>query len=511
MPTNKSKIAKNAIALYVRMAIVLVVSLYTSRVVLNQLGASDYGTFNVVGGVITMLSFMNSALSQGIQRFYNYHKGRNDYENINKIFFAGIVVMAAVAIILVILAETVGLWFLNAKMNIPADRMLAANWVFQFSVLCMLFNLMIVPFNAMIVAHEDFGIYAYLSIGQSVLNLVIAFLLIVSPFDKLVFFSGLVCLVQLIYVSTIFIICRLRYKQIHVVAHSEKPIYQSLLSFSGWNILGTSMFMVGTQGVNIILNIFFGTVVNAARGIAVQISSKVDMFINNIQQAMNPQIVQLYSRGEVKELQSLVDDNFRWNFSLYWLIALPLLFEIDYILELWLGKVPEYTAIFTSIIVLRSFLKCFERPINSVNFAIGKMKWLNIFATASVVVTTILMCVLFYIGFPPYWAFLIDCLSISFCIAYYMSHARRNNVFSFRHFFKVILLPISIVVFVSLGTASLVHFSLEPSVLRLFVTLVLTTTASGLLICYVLLTKAHRKKILGIVRSRLSPHFNRLK
>lgn len=504
MSVDKKRIAKNAIALYARMALVLIVSLYTSRVVLSQLGASDFGIYNVVGGVLSMLNFMTAALSQGIQRFFNFHKGRNDIDSINKVFWSALIVMGVVSLIIVGLAETIGLWFLNTQMNIPDDRMNAANWVFQFAILSTMVSLFVSPYNAMIVSHEDFNIYAYLSIGQTMLILGMTFLLAVSPIDKLVFYASLMFSIQLIYALTLVTINKARYKQIRPQPHKEKDVYKSLLSFSGWNVLGVGMFVLGTQGVNIILNLFFGTIVNAARGIAVQISAKVDEFINNIQQATNPQIVQTYASGDYDAVQSLMYDNFRWNFSLYWLIALPLIFEIDYILNIWLVEVPEYTGIFTIIIVLRSLLKCIERPINSVNFAIGNMKPLNIFATGSVLLTTALMVLLFWIGFPPYWAFIIDCLSISFCISYYSFHAWKYHVFSYRQFLSKIALPILVVITVSVAITFGLRMLLPiTGFLQLIYTCVITTIASSLLIFFILFTPSNRAKIVSLVNKKI--------
>lgn len=503
MSANKGQIAKNVIALYIRMALVLVVGLYTSRVVLNQLGASDFGTYSVVGGIITMMNFMVGALSQGIQRFFNFYKGKNDYVSLNKVFWSGLVVMAITAIIIFILAETLGLWFLNVKMNIPDDRMIAANRVYQFTILTTILSIFLSPYNALIVAHEDFGIYAFLSIGQSLLTLSMTFLLMISPFDKLIFYAFLMFLIQALYAVAIFIITTYRYKLIKPVPHREGEFYKSLLSFSGWNILGVAMFVLGTQGVNIILNLFFGTIVNAARGIAVTVSSHVDQFINNIQQATNPQIVQMYARGEYQEVQLLVEDNFRWNFALYWMIALPLVFEIDYILGIWLGEVPEYTSIFTIIIVLRSLLKCFERPINSVNFAIGKMKPINIFACISVISTTILMWVLFEFGFPPYWAFLIDCLSISLCVTYYMYHAHKYKAFSFRHFLLRIGGPVLLILILSVVCVYILRMAPLTGFLQLIYTIVVSCLITGVLLFFVLFTSKDRQRIIYIVQTKL--------
>ena len=503
MPSDKKKIAKNAILLYFRMGIVLIVSLYTARVVLQNLGASDYGTYNVVGGVVTLLNFMTAALSQGVQRFYNFHKGLGESESINKVLSASFIIMLCVALVIMLLAETVGLWFLNSQMNIPVERMGAANWVYQFSIITMVFNLLIVPHNALIVAHEDFNIYALLGVVLALCNLGVAFLLDATTADKLIFYAALMCAINVGNAFAIYIITRIRYKKYHFVFHKDKSVYSSLLSFSGWNILGVSTNTLSTAGVNIILKIFFGTIVNAARGIAVQISSKVDEFINNIQVAMNPQIVQIYARGEKKELESLIDDNFRWNFALYWMIALPLLFEMNGILKLWLGEVPPYTEIFTLIIVCRSFLKCFERPINSLNFAVGEMKQVNLFSSSCTLASVILTCILFSIGFPPYWAFLLDIIAIATYVMYFIIKNQNRGLMSIMHLCKSIFLPILLVIVISGFTTYFFRF-ISPSkdIVRIIFTLCITTLISGLSIYFILLTANNReilkKKIIGV-------------
>lgn len=509
MAVNKGRIAKNAVILYVRMAIVLFISLFSARIVLDQLGASDYGTFNVVGGVITLFNFVITALSQGVQRFFNFYKGRGDYESVNKYFWSSLVVMGAFCAIIIVLCETVGLWFLNTQMNIPDDRKVAANWVFQFSIISMVIGVISSPYRSIIVAHEDFNIFAYISIGHALLTLLTAFLLKSAPFDKLIYYALLLLVIRAVCSWIMVIICRIKYKQVRPVKHREKQKYVELVSFSGWTTMGVGAFVLGTQGINIILNIFFGTVVNAARGVAFQIASRIDDFINGIQQATNPQIVQLYARGELNEVQSLVFDNMRWSFTMYWFIALPLIFEMDYVLDLWLVDVPEYTSVFTIIVILRSLLKCFERPINAVNFAIGKMKPINIFATISVVVTIVLLVLLFAIGFAPYWAFVMDCLSILLCVIYYMYHARKYHVFSFRSFGIKIALPVVLIVVASAGLAFVFRMAPVSGFWQLVFTVAVTTLLTGSLSFFILFTKQNREKVITVTKEKWNNIFKR--
>lgn len=253
-----------------------------------------------------------------------------------------------------------------------------------------------------------------------------------------------------------------------------------------------------------ILNIFFGTIVNAARGVANQICTKVDEFINNIQQAMNPQIVQLYSRGEMKAVQSLVYDNFRWNFSLYWLIALPLLLETDFILKIWLVEVPEHTTIFMRIIILRSLVKCFERPINSLNFAIGDMKGINIFASISVLITVVVLYVLFKLGLPAYWAFVLDVICVAICTCFYMNCARKHLVFSFRYFGRHVFWPILSAILISAVTTYFVRSSVEVSDFsRLLLTLIMATGMTVLSLWFIVFSKENRNKITNIIQTKM--------
>ena len=503
MPVNKIKIVKNALLLYLRMGIMLIISLYTTRVVLRQLGSSDFGIYNVVGGVVTMLSFLNATLTHGVQRFYNYYIGKKDDISVNKVLWASLVIMSVLGVLIILLGETLGLWFLNSRMNIPLERISAANWVLHLSLLSTLFSLFTVPFSAIVISHEDFNIYAFISIGSAICNLVCAFVLQTAGGDKLVLYSILMSTINAVLLLVYISVCKNKYKSVRIQYHKDRALFSAILSFSGWNILGTTSNVVTTSGINIILNIFFGTIINAARGIAVQISTKVDEFINNIQQAMNPQIVQLYAKGDYETVQALVFDNFKWNFAMYWIVALPLLFELEYVLFLWLGDIPEYTATFTFIIIIRSFLKCFERPINSLNFAIGKMKNINIFASVTALITILLIIMLFKLGFPAFWAFIVDLLFVASGTLYYMLQAQKNELFSIQAFLKSVLLPILVVVlFSTTGTFALRLINLSgfgSLVYTVFVTLVL----SSILILYILFTKDNRAKVFGFVRGLL--------
>jgi len=503
MPADKSKIAKNAIMLYIRMGVVTLVAIYTSRVILQNLGVSDYGTYNVVGGIITLLGFITGALGQGIQRFYNYYKGQGDSETLNKFFSAACLIMLGVSVGVVLLGETAGLWFLNAKLNIPADRLVAANWVFQCSIITTVMTLIASPYAALINAHEDFGIYAYLSIYTVITSLVVALLVRFAPIDKLIFYAILISLVNISGSLLNVFVVKWKYKNVKFVFHRERNIFLSLLSFSGWNMLGTASWIAVTTGMNIVLNMYFGTVVNAARGIAIQISGKVDQFVQNIQSAAVPQIIQLYANKEYEAVQSLVDDSFRWNFSLFWLMTLPIMLEVDFILKIWLGSVPEYTAIFTIIILIRSLLKCFEAPINTLNAAVGRIRYLNVFSSACTFLAFFLSIVLFHLGYSPYWGFIIDVIGILVVISNSIIFAHCQGSYRVFRFARKILLPVIIVIIVS-GFSSVYFMSFfKPGIIRFLSTAVFSTVVSLFSLFFILYTADNRRKVFEMLKNKV--------
>lgn len=449
---DKKKIAKNTIALFIRMGILMIISLFTSRIILQQLGVSDYGTNSVVGGMVVIISFLTGPLAQGLQRYINYFLGRNEHDKLNKVFTSGITIMVVMGLSIFLLGETVAVFVLNKYLNIPPDRISAANWVLQFSLISVFASMLIVPFQGMILAHEDMNFYAYISLFEAVAKCAIVFLLSYFSFDKLILYAVLSSVTTYFVLFIYYIFCKRKYSECTFRWHRDAEIYKSLLSFSGWNILGSSTSIMTLQGMNIILNMFFGTVINAARGVAVQISSMVDNTISNIQTAMNPQLTQLFAQGRVEEMKALLFDNFKWNFYLYWLLGLPLFLKVDYFLELWLGKgyVPEYTGIFIKIIVIRCLLKCFERPLNTVLFATGDVKVQNIFSSSSYVVEIVLAIFLFILGFPPYWCFILDLFIILSIVVFQMIYTQRLGIFKFKEFFTDVIKPLFLIVIITL-------------------------------------------------------------
>lgn len=502
MPADNKKIAKNALMLYLRMGVATLVGIYTSRVILQNLGITDYGIYNVVGGIIGLLSFITAAIGQGIQRFYNYHKGQGNLKELNNVFSASIVIMLIVSCFILIMGETIGVWFLNTQLNIPSDRILAANWVFQCSILMTIMGLMTSPYNALINAYEDFGIYAYVSIITVFAYLGVAYLVSISPIDTLIFYALLCTLVVIMSFGFYYIIVKVKYKEVCFKFHRNGEIYKSLLGFSGWNMMGVASYVAVTTGMNMVLNIFFGPVVNAARGIAIQISSKVDEFVQNVQSAAVPQIIQLYSRNEHEEVRTLVDNSFKWNFSLFWFMSLPIMLEIEYILDIWLTEVPAYTSIFTNIILIRSLLKCFEKPINTLNFAVGKVKNVNIFSSCCTFFAFFLAIILFKLGLPPYWGFITDIFCIVFVILYNIDYSSKSNVYGLSHFFKKIFWRVATVISVSTSISFYIHNMLPYGFSRFIIVLVSSEIISIACLLFILYSHDERCRLLQILKTK---------
>ena len=333
--TNK-RVAKNTLFLYFRMILIMLVTLYTSRVVLAELGIKDYGIYNVVGGVVMMFSFLNNCMSSATQRFMTFELGKGDMQKLRNVFAASLNIHIFIALIIVILAETIGLWFVNEKLVISHDRIFAANWVYQFSILTFCVNIIQVPYNAVLIAHEKMSIYAYISILEVLLKLGIVYLLAIVSSDKLIVYGMLVFIVQLIIRCIYQAYCKRHYEESKFKLFWNKYLYKQMSSFAGWNLFGSVAWLLRDQGLNIVLNLFFGPAINAARGIASQVSNAVIGFISNFQVALNPQITKNYATGHILEMEKLSYMGIKFSFLLLFIMVFPICLNIDYILHLWL-------------------------------------------------------------------------------------------------------------------------------------------------------------------------------
>ena len=405
------RIAKNTLVLYVRMLFTMGISLFTSRVILQTLGVEDYGISSVVGGVISMFTFINAAMVSSTQRYLNFELVRGDANQLRSVFSTSLQIHALIALAIIVLSETVGLWFLNEKLVIPEARMTAAMWVYQCSILSCAVSIMSTPYNAVIVAHEKMSAFAYISILDVSLKLLVVYLLVVLPFDKLIILSILTLLVQLFirYIYTLY--CHRHFPESYFQFRFNKTLFKEMFGFAGWSFWGNLAAILYTQGLNMMLNIFFGPIVNAARGIAVQVQSAVQQFVGGFQTALNPQITKNYASNNLPQMHSLMFRSARFSFLLLFFLSLPVLMETNFILTLWLKTVPDDAVIFTQIMICISLIYTTANPCVIANQATGKVKIYQMVVGGILLLILPISYVVLKLGAPAYSVFIVH-----FCI-----------------------------------------------------------------------------------------------
>lgn len=399
---NNKRIAKNTLLLYVRMLFTMAVSLFTSRVILNTLGVEDYGIDNVVGGIVTMFSVLSGSLSSSISRFITFELGKGNIERLKTIFSTGVNIQLGMSVLIIIIAEAVGIWFLNTKMNIPTDRMVAANWVFQCAILTFVLNLLSVPYNAAIIAHEKMSAFAYISVVEVSLKLIIVYMLMISPFDRLETYAVLLLLVGAVIRFIYGYYCKRHFEECTYHFVFDKPVLKEMTGFAGWNFLGNGAYMLNTQGVNILMNLYFGVAVNAARGIATQVDAALKQFVNNFTTAVNPQITKSYAQGDLDYMHKLVCRSAKFSAFLMMFFAVPIILETNTILTIWLKTVPDYAVIFLQWIIISSFMDTvLANSLVTSMFATGKIKRYQIIVTTVGCLVFPLSWIAFKLGFEP--------------------------------------------------------------------------------------------------------------
>ncbi len=371
---NNKRIAKNTLLLYFRLLVTMVVSLYTSRVVLGALGEDDFGIYNVVGGVVAMFTSISGALSSAISRFLTFELGRGDMDRLKRIFSTSVTIQLIIGVIIFILIEVAGVWFLNSKMDIPAERMQAANWVLQISAITLIINLISVPYNASIIAHERMSVFAYISIFDVCAKLAVTYLIIISPIDKLVFYSALMCVIALGVRLAYGWYCKRHFEECRFSLSFDRELLRNMFGFAGWNFIGVSSALLRDQGGNILLNLFFGTGVNAARAIATQVNSAIVGFSSNFMVALNPQITKSYANGNQSYMMTLIFQGARLSYYMLLILSLPLLINTKYILEIWLIEVPDHTVWFVRLALIFGMIEAISNPLIAAMLATGKIR-----------------------------------------------------------------------------------------------------------------------------------------
>lgn len=412
---NNKRIAKNTMMLYVRTIFVLLISLYTSRVLLKELGIEDYGIYQVIGGLVAMFSIISNSLSTAISRFITYEIGNGDKEKLKRIFATSIIIQTFISLIVLVIVEVIGLWFMHTEMQIPDGRMYAAQWVLHCTLITFLINLLSVPYNACIIAHEHMKAFAYVSVVEAILKLAICYLISISSTDRLITYSVLLTLtaigIRIIYT----VYCHRHFEETHTKITFDEQVFNEMFGFAGWSFFSNSASVLNNQGVNMLMNVFFGVTVNAARGIAYQVEHAILQFVYNFTMAVNPQITKSYAAGDLKGMHTLVCRSAKFSFFAMLLMALPVFFEAKHILSIWLVEIPEFTVIFVQLSLILGICDCIGNSGFTACMATGKLKLYALVITTIGILEFPLTWLFFVLGAPvvsTYYTYIVVKISV---------------------------------------------------------------------------------------------------
>ena len=449
---NTKRIAKNTLMLYVRMLFSMLVSLYTSRVVLNTLGVEDYGIYNVVGGFVAMFSLVSNSLSASVSRFLTFELGRGDMKRLKETFSTSLLIHLVLAGIVFVLAETLGIWFLNTQMTIPSERLYAANWVFQASILSFMFGLSSVPYNASITSHERMSAFAYIGILDVVLRLLIVLFIAYAPFqfDRLIVYSLLLVAVSMSLQCIYLWYCRKNFEECRFRLHFNKTCWKEMSTFAGWNFIGCTAGLLKDQGVNILLNLFMGPVVNAARGIATSVNTAVSSLAGNFMAALNPQITKSYAANDREYMFSLVERGSRFSFYIMLILALPIMFETEFILTLWLKQYPEHTVHFVRLVLILSLCDVLSNTLITLQNATGRIRNYQLAVGGMLLMNFPLSYICLKVGFPPESTFVVAIWVSLCCLLLRLVFLRKMAGLSMRRFLKSVCLNVFSVTVIAL-------------------------------------------------------------
>ena len=498
---NNKRIAKNTLFLYFRMLLIMLVTLYTSRIVLKALGIGDFGIYNVVAGFVSMLSFLNTSIANGFQRFFNFELGKEQIGKVKRMFSVSLSIQIGLSLLILLLAETVGLWFLNASMNIPSDRIIAANWVYQSAVFMLIITLFRAPYDAIVIANEKMEFYAYIGICEVLFKFLIVYFLVKISYGLLICYAILTLLVTGgIFICYIFFAHK-RFAYLRFSPVVDRGVMKQMLGFSGWNILGSLAHLMKEQGANILLNIFFGPTVNAARGIAFQIQSGVTVFVGNFQLAARPQMIKSYAASDIFGLISLFYRISRFSFLLLWLMALPLLFKIDFILSLWLGEdIPPLSALFSILSLLIALTESFASPLTTVVHATGRMRKFQMICSSIILFIVPLSYVVLKIGFQPESVMYVSLFVLVMVHVVRLYLLKELISYSVREYVTCVLFPCVKVAIFTLLIAYVVNYQLGGAILSIF-QILLTLLLTAIILVFVGLNVEERGSIFQLVRN----------
>lgn len=473
---NNKRIAKNTALLYFRMLFLMFIGLFTSRINLQALGIDNFGIYNVVGGVVAMFSILTGSLGVAISRDITFELGKGNTEKLNKVFSSAVTIQILMSVVIVVLAEIVGVWFLNNKMVIPEDRLYAANWVLQFSIISFVLSLVSVPYNACIIAHEKMSAFAYITIYEAIMKLVVAYTVFITPFDKLITYSALLLFISLTMRLIYGIYCAKHFEECHYQFAFDKKMLKHMGGFAGWTMIGNLAWVGYSQGINILLNLFFGPSVNAARGVAMQVNEKVSSFCTNFQMALNPQITKSYASNDLDRMHTLIYASSKYSFFMLLLLSLPIMIEAPSILHYWLGEYPDHSVWFVRLIFMILMVDATANPLTVGAQANGKIKKYQIIVGSIQLLIVPISYIVLKLGYQPEAVFVVHFIII--IIAQYIRVMMLRDMINlpFGEYVKKVVFRIVAVVCASIIIPIVLHIYLPAN----FGSMLLTCLASCL-------------------------------
>ena len=496
-------IAKNTLMLYVRMIFLFLVGFYTSRVVLDSLGENDYGIYGVVGGVVAMFSIISGALNSAVSRFITFEMGKGEKADLNKVYSTSVLIQIVLAFIIVVICEPVGIWFIRNEMTIAPDRITAALWVLQFSLLSFVVNLMSVPQMASITAHEKMSAYAYIGILDGLLRLAVALLIVHSPTDRLVWYSGLMAVAVMIVRMAYGIYCRRHFPECRFRLIFKKHLVKEMFSFAGWNFIGVTSGVLRDQGGNILVNIFFTTAMNAARGVAVQLNGAVQGFVTNFMTAVNPQITKSYASGERDYMLSLVKKSSRMAFFLLFIIALPMLFNTEYLLEIWLKDVPDQSAAFVRLFLIFALSESLSSPLITAQLATGNIRNYQIIVGGLQLFNLPVSYVFLKYGAPAQATVAVSIVMSQICLVARLMLLRKMVGLSPKEFFSQVYIKVLAVSAAAVIIPMLLAGVMPEGLAGFCLSVLLCVACAGISILFVGCTRSERKEMVSMISGRI--------
>lgn len=503
--SSNKKIAKNTIYLYLRMMFMMAVTLYTSRVNLQALGINDTGIYQIIGGVVAAFGFLNSSLSGATSRFLTFELGKGDQPSLNRTFATALNIHIGLAVVIFIIAETIGLWFLENKLVIPEERMNAARIVYQLSIFSCMFSITQVPYGASLISHEKMGVFAYFAVLDALLKLLICYLLFVTPFDRLVTYAILVFVVTVFMQMIYRLYCMRHFEECHFKLIKDKSILRPMLSFSLWDLFGNFGVMMRNEGVNIVLNLFFGPAINAACGFSNNIQSAIRGFSDNFMIAVRPPVVKSYSINDIRKMESLMINASKFSFCLMILLSTPFFFESTFIINLWLKTPPAYTDAFCVVALSINVVRVMFSPLMFGIHATGKIKYMSIVNGSMLFLIVPISYVLLRMGASPIVPFVVD-FFMMLLLAVSQLYFTKKNIpeFSIPRYLKQSTVPCLIIgVTVILLTFFVKELLGEDSFVRLFEICMVSTLLTGLMTYMVALNKENRQNVLLLIKNKI--------